>query len=331
MAADTLNAGNNRIVTYLRLSVTDRCNLRCRYCMPPEGVSFVPHEEILSFEEMARVVRLSSLHGIRKVRITGGEPLVRKGLTPFLKTLSSLEGLDEITLTTNGVLLEDYARDLKNAGIRRINISLDSLKPQRFLKITGRDYFDKVIAGIRAAQEEGLSPIKINVVVMRGINDDELLDFAALATEKPIHVRFIEFMPIGGKSGWRPEEFVSIDEMLEIIRQAWPLTPIESGKLDGPALKFRLGKGDGEIGLIGALSNHFCAKCNRLRLTAEGQLRGCLFSDQEIDLKGPLRSGAGDDLLLELMRRAVETKPENHNLLRRGPRKCARLMSSIGG
>ncbi|NCO60344.1 MAG: GTP 3',8-cyclase MoaA [Deltaproteobacteria bacterium CG_4_8_14_3_um_filter_51_11] len=331
MAADTLNAGNNRIVTYLRLSVTDRCNLRCRYCMPPEGVSFVPHEEILSFEEMARVVRLSSLHGIRKVRITGGEPLVRKGLTPFLKTLSSLEGLDEITLTTNGVLLEDYARDLKNAGIRRINISLDSLKPQRFLKITGRDYFDKVIAGIRAAQEEGLSPIKINVVVMRGINDDELLDFAALATEKPIHVRFIEFMPIGGKNGWRPEEFVSIDEMLEIIRQAWPLTPIESGKLDGPALKFRLGKGDGEIGLIGALSNHFCAKCNRLRLTAEGQLRGCLFSDQEIDLKGPLRSGAGDDLLLELMRRAVETKPENHNLLRRGPRKCARLMSSIGG
>lgn len=331
MDKDNLNATNNRRVTYLRLSVTDRCNLRCLYCMPPDGVSFVPHEEILSFEEMARVVRVSSLHGIRKVRITGGEPLVRKGLIPFLKTLSSLEGLDEITLTTNGVLLEDYARGLKDAGIRRINISLDSLKPERFLRITGRDYFDKVLAGIRAAQEEGLSPIKINVVVMRGINDDEILDFAALATEKPIHVRFIEFMPIGRKNGWRPEEFVSIDEMLEIIRQTWSLEPVESGKLDGPALRFRPGKGPGEIGLIGALSNHFCAKCNRLRLTAEGQLRGCLFSDNEIDLKGPLRSGAGDDLLLELMRRAVETKPENHNLLRRGPRKCARLMSSIGG
>ncbi len=331
MAADTLNAGNNRIVTYLRLSVTDRCNLRCRYCMPPEGIIFVPHEEILSFEEMARVVRVSALHGIRKVRITGGEPLVRKGLIPFLNTLHSLEGLDEITLTTNGVLLEDYARDLKNAGIRRINISLDSLKPERFLMITGRDYFDKVIAGIRAAQDEGLSPIKINVVVMRGINDDEILDFAALAMERSLHVRFIEFMPIGAKNGWRPDEFVSIDEMLEIIRHAWPLTPIESGKLDGPALRFRLGKGDGEIGLIGALSNHFCAKCNRLRLTAEGSLRGCLFSDEEIDLKGPLRNGADDAFLLGLMRRAVETKPVNHHLLKRGPRKCARLMSSIGG
>ncbi|RJR20743.1 MAG: GTP 3',8-cyclase MoaA [Desulfobacteraceae bacterium] len=331
MAEDALSAKNNRIVTYLRLSVTDRCNLRCRYCMPQEGVSFVPHERILTYEEMLRIVKVAVHHGIRKVRITGGEPLVRKGLVPFLKALAQAQGLDEITLTTNGVLLEEFASDLKAAGIKRINISLDSLKPERFQLITGRDYFHKVMAGIEAAQKVGFSPIKINVVVMRGVNEDEILDFARLAVESPLCVRFIEFMPVGRENGWRPEAFVSIEEMKRIIYPFRPLAALETGRLDGPALRYRPGEGAGEIGFIGALSNHFCDRCNRLRLTAEGCLRGCLFSDQEIDLKGPLRNGADDGRLLDLIRLAVSTKPDNHLVLHRGPRKCARIMSSIGG
>jgi cyclic pyranopterin phosphate synthase len=322
---------NHRKINYLRLSVTDRCNLRCIYCMPEEGVKFVPHNEILTYEEMLRVVSLSVLHGIRKVRLTGGEPLVRKGIIPFIKRLCHIDGLEEISLTTNGVLLKNFARPLRECGICRVNVSMDTLRPERFCQITRRDCFDRVWEGIEAAESAGLQPIKINVVAMRGINDDEILDFARLTFRKPYHVRFIEMMPVSVKNSWTAEKFLSIKEILSMIRLLGPITPLDSKPLDGPAQRYALKDAKGEIGLIGALSHHFCEKCNRLRLTADGHLRGCLFSEQETDIKTPLRQGKGDRHLLELITNVIFNKPENHGLDIYGPRKCVRSMNSIGG
>jgi cyclic pyranopterin phosphate synthase len=326
-------SGNNnkRVINYLRLSVTDRCNLRCMYCMPDGGVDFVPHGSILTYEEILHLVKLSVLHGIRKVRLTGGEPLVRKGFIPFLERLCSLEGLAEITLTTNGVLLKEYAEDIKKCGICRVNISLDSLKPENFFRITGRNYYEKVWEGIQEAERVGFNPIKINVVAIRGLNDDEILDFARLTFEKPYHIRFIEFMPVGERNAWSYQRFIPADEILDKIRTLGKLQSVEKNSTDGPAERYRLEGAQGELGLISALSNHFCHKCNRLRLTAEGHLRGCLFSDQEIDLKTPLREGRPDAYLMELLKMAVENKPEGHGLIKSAPRKCIRQMSSIGG
>lgn len=321
---------NHRTISYLRLSVTDRCNLRCMYCMAEEGIQFIPHADILTYEEMLRLVRLCARRGIRKVRVTGGEPLVRKGFTGFLESLCRIEGLEEVALTTNGVLLKRYAEEIRNCGICRINISLDSLRPERFFRITGRDCFEQVWEGIEEAERVGFNPIKINVVAMKGVNDDEVLDFAALAQRKPYHIRFIELMPIG-RNGWNPETFMSTDEIFEQLQSMGNLAPVPSHPYDGPARRFRMDGSRGEIGLIGALSHHFCSVCNRLRLTAEGSLRGCLFSDEETDLKTPLRRGEGDDVLLELIEWTIENKPESHGLLAQGPRKCVRQMHSIGG
>lgn len=332
MNTEKLVDNNNRIINYLRLSITDRCNLRCIYCMPEEGVDFLPHKEILSYEELLHIVSLSVRKGIRKVRLTGGEPLVRKGFIGFLKRLSKVEGLNEITLTTNGVLLKQFAEEIKDCGIHRINISLDSLKPERFFEITGRDTFDKVWAGIQEAERIGFNPIKINMVAIKGVNDDEIPDFARLTLKKPYHIRFIEHMPVGGLNNWSSEKFISIDAILTKIQTLGPLNPIlKRNNLDGPAQRFILDGGKGEIGLIGALSNHFCDICNRLRLTAEGHLRSCLFSDQEIDLKPILREKGGDNHILELLENVINEKPENHGLLKQGRRKCIRQMSSIGG
>ena len=323
---------NNRVINYLRLSVTDRCNLRCSYCMPEEGIAFLPHKEILRYEEILQIVRLSVKTGIRKVRLTGGEPLVRKGFISFLEKLCSIEELNEVTLTTNGVLLKEYASDIKECGICRVNISLDSLRPDRFYQITGRDYFEKVWEGIQEAERLGFNPIKINMVAIKGVNDDEILDFARLTLEKPYTVRFIELMPVGEQNGWSAAKFISAGDIYNIISsRVGLLRPVESGRLDGPADRYALEGGKGEIGLIGALSNHFCGKCNRLRLTAEGHLRSCLFSDQEIDIKTPLRNGKGENDILDLIRLAIENKPEDHEHISLGPRKCVRHMSSIGG
>jgi GTP 3',8-cyclase len=320
-----------RIINYLRLSITDRCNLRCVYCMPEEGIDFLPHSEILTYEEMLHLVRLSVQAGIRKVRLTGGEPLVRKGFIPFLGSLCRIEALKEITLTTNGVLLKELAAEIRSCGICRINISLDSLKAERFFKITGRDYFDRVWEGIEEAERLKFNPIKINVVVMKGTNHDEILDFARLTLEKPYHIRFIEFMPVGARNGWSSQKFVSTRQIHEQIAALGVLRPVYSNSLDGPAQRYVIEGSKGEIGLIGALTNHFCKKCNRLRMTAEGHLRGCLFSDQEIDVKTPLREGREDAYLLNLIRQAIQNKPKEHGIERRGPRKCVRQMSSIGG
>jgi GTP 3',8-cyclase len=318
-------------INYLRLSVTDRCNLRCLYCMPDEGIDFVPHDEILSYEEMLHLVRVSVLTGIRKVRLTGGEPLVRKDFVSFLERLSSIEDLKEISITTNGVLLKEYAAAIRECGICRINISLDSLKPERFFHITRRDLFHRVWEGIEEAARLNFHPIKINVVAMKGINDDEVLDFARLAMEKPFHVRFIEFMPVGEHNNWSQERFITSKEVFDRIKLLGDLDPIEHGAMDGPAERFKIRGGKGEVGFISALSNHFCDTCNRLRLTAEGRLRGCLFSDKEIDMKSPLREGKGDDYLAGLLNQAIREKPAGPGRPTSRPRKCIRQMSTIGG
>lgn len=328
----TMVDNNNRKINYLRLSITDRCNLRCVYCMPEEGINFMAHENILRYEEILRLVRLSILRGIRKVRLTGGEPLVRKGFTDFLKRLSKIDGLDEITLTTNGVLLKQYAAEIKECGVHRVNISLDSLKPEKFKRITGRDFFEQVWQGIQEAEQLGFNPIKINVVAIRGINDDEIEDFGSLTLEKPYHIRFIEHMPVGDNNNWNSEKFMPILEIYERLQNVGPLVPIQRrNQLDGPAQRYKIKDAKGEIGLIGALSNHFCAVCNRLRLTADGHLRSCLFSENEIDVMPELRGGESDEAILALIERAIREKPEKHNLKRQGHRSCTRQMSSIGG
>ncbi len=318
-------------INYLRLSVTDRCNLRCMYCMPEEGIDFVSHTEVLSYEEMLCLVRISVQTGIRKVRLTGGEPLVRRGFISFLERLSEIESLKEITLTTNGVLLKECAAQIKKCGICRINVSLDSLRPERFLRITRRDLFQTVWEGIEEAERLDFHPVKINVVAMKGINDDEVLDFARLTLERPFHVRFIEFMPIGEKNSWSSERFISSEEILRRVRTLGDLEPVQHDSMDGPAVRYRLRGARGEVGFISAVSNHFCHTCNRLRLTADGRLRGCLFSDREIDVKTPLRQGKGETHIAELMRRAVDEKPKGPGRATSGLRKCIRQMSSIGG
>lgn len=320
-----------RTINYLRLAVTDRCNLRCIYCMPEEGVQFLSHSEILSYEEMLRVVSLCVRKGIRKVRLTGGEPLVRKGIIPFIERLGEIDGLEEITLTTNGVLLKEFARPLRECGICRVNVSMDTLRPERFSRITRRDFFERIWEGIAEAESAGLSPIKINVVAMKGLNDDEILDFARLTYGKPYHVRFIEMMPVGERNSWTTKRFISIDEILGMIQRLGPVRAVPSQALDGPAQRYALEGAKGEIGLIGALSHHFCSTCNRLRLTPDGCLRGCLFSDRETDIKTVLREGGGDGRLLELITETIIHKPEHHGLDLYNPRKCVRPMNRIGG
>jgi len=323
---------NNRKINYLRLSITDRCNLRCMYCMPEEGMDFLTHENVLRYEEILRIVGLSVQRGIRKVRLTGGDPLVRKGFTDFLKKMSQIEGLEEITLTTNGVLLKKYAAEIKDCGVHRINISLDSLKPEKFKKITGKDLFGQVWDGIQEVEKLGFAPIKINVVAIRGINDDEIEDFGRLTLEKPYHIRFIEHMPIGDNNNWNAEKFLPILEIYNRLSNVGPLVPVKRrNNLDGPAQRYKIENARGEIGLIGALSNHFCTVCNRLRLTADGHIRSCLFSENEIDVMPELRGGKSDEAILALIEKAINEKPERHNLKKQGQRSCVRQMSSIGG
>lgn len=300
--------------------------------MPEEGVTHIPHAEVLTYEEILRIVRVAVQGGIRKVRLTGGEPLVRKGVTGFVRRLSEIDDLEQIAITTNGVLLADYAEELRAYGVKRVNVSLDSLKPEKYARITRSDCFHRVWEGLEAAERVGFSPIKINVVAMRGVNDDEILDFARLSLEKPYHVRFIEFMPIGASNIWSDSRFVSSAEIREKIREMGPLRPLETRRLDGPAERFVLEGSKGEIGFIGAISHHFCSKCNRLRLTAEGAFRGCLFSDNEIDVKAILRLGkASDDQIMELIRKAIASKPESHGDLSEAENGCTRPMSTIGG
>jgi cyclic pyranopterin phosphate synthase len=294
-------------INYLRVSITDRCNLRCFYCTPWGGWEKLPAPEILRYEEMRRLAAVAASVGIRKVRVTGGEPLVRRGAVDFIRSLHDVPGLEEICLTTNGVLLPEMAKDLYATGLRHLNLSLDTLRRERYRELTGHDHFLNVLAGIEAALALGFSPVKINCVVLKGINDDELVDFALLTRDHPLQVRFIEFMPTVAPERWR-QHFLPMAEVRRRLAVLGELVPVALRATAGPARTFQLPGFRGELGFISSVSDHHCPTCNRLRLTAAGLLRPCLFANVELDLKGPLRTGADDAALARLFQEATRLK-----------------------
>ena len=319
-----------RPINYLRISVTDRCNLRCIYCLPPGGVRLISHREILTYEEIYTIAQAAAELGINKIRLTGGEPLVRSGLPELIQMLAQIDGIDDISLTTNGTLLSRYAAELKQAGLRRVNVSLDTLKQDKFEFITRRgNNLGQVLKGIEVARSVGLNPVKLNTVVMSGINDDELLDFAAKTIAEEWHVRFIELMPFAGEGSTAPR-FVSASEMRQRLELLGELEPCLPAIGNGPAKYFRFPQAKGSIGFITPISEHFCFHCNRLRLTADGKLRPCLLADDEIDLKQPLRSGISWAGLKQLIEEAVANKPLRHRLAE-GHVPEQRPFSQVGG
>ncbi len=323
----------NRTITYMRISITDRCNLRCTYCMPEEGINWKPKEEILRYEEILRIVSVAAKRGLKKVRVTGGEPLVRRGVVEFVKALHQIPGIEDVALTTNGVFLKETANDLYRAGLRRINISLDSLHPQTFAQMVRRDIFDRVWEGIEQCEKVGFDPIKINCVLQAGVNDHEVIDFARLTERKPYHVRFIEYMPCANWETWvktyQPFE-VTRDKIEAIIGKLEPVGQPNDGNA-GPAENFRLPGALGVIGFIHAISHDFCGTCNRIRLTADGQIRPCLYSDTAVDFKTPLRSGCTDEAISTLLDRVMQVKPKYHELDVIPQAKKLVTMVNIGG
>jgi cyclic pyranopterin phosphate synthase len=320
-----------RRINYLRISITDRCNLRCRYCMPDEGIPLISHDQVLTYEEILRVARLFGQLGIDKIRLTGGEPLVRKEALDLIRGISEIREIADLSLTTNGVLLGEYATDLAMAGIRRINISLDTLNREKFAYITRRDRFSEVRTGIEKALDVGLSPVKLNVVAIKGFNDDEILQFAQLTLDNPLIVRFIEFMPTAGVDFWNRDHVLTVDTIRNQIGKLGPLVPVNGNENDGPAARFRLEGAAGELGFISPISSCFCENCNRLRLTPDGSLRACLFSDNEIDLRLHLRNHCTDEKLEHLLMTALQNKPQRHTIETSLFRKCQRNMAAIGG
>jgi cyclic pyranopterin phosphate synthase len=319
-----------RVHNDLRISVTDRCNLRCVYCMPEDGLSFLPRHELLTFDEITRVARVAKSLGVSALRITGGEPLVRKGLPSLVARLSAL-GFEDLAMTTNGTELARVAGELASAGLRRVNVSCDSLRPERFAAIRRRGNLDVVLDAMRVAERAGLTPLKVNVVLLRGHNDDEILDFASFARATGRIVRFIEFMPLDAQGQWDRDQLVPGREVLERISDVWPIEPLSGSAGTAPAERFRFADGKGEIGLISSVSEPFCGTCNRLRVTADGALRNCLFSDDERTVRDLLRNGGSDADLSLLFRQAVWAKFPGHGINEPGFLSPARSMSMIGG
>lgn len=303
----------SRVIDYLRLSITDRCNLRCVYCMPAEGIVPFSHSDILSYEEIIRIVEIAASLGVRKVRLTGGEPLTRRDVTFLVSELKKIKGIEDLSMTTNGMLLEEYAERLSRAGLDRVNISIDTFKPERFRQITRTGDLNLVLRGLRAAEDAGLKPVKINMVPVRGINDDEIIDFARLTMTSGCHVRFIECMPSGALDFWDQGMYISTDELKTLIETLGPLTPVRLRK-HGPSKYYRIKGAEGVIGFISALTHHFCEDCNRLRLTADGKLRPCLFSETEIDLRAAIRNDAPDSEIERLLRLSIQVKPKGHTI-----------------
>ncbi|HEY8483139.1 MAG TPA: GTP 3',8-cyclase MoaA [Longimicrobiales bacterium] len=320
-----------RRIEYLRISVTDKCNLRCVYCMPREGLAWLKREDLLRYEEIAEIVRVMARMGLRRLRITGGEPTVRRDLPALVRMLAAIPGIEDIALSTNAVLLAPLAEELRAAGVNRVNISLDSLRPDRVDAIARRPgSYPKIMDGLAAAERVGFTPIKINVVVMRGRNDDELEDFARITLERPWHVRLIEVMPVGANLEVSAREFVSAFEMLERIRRIGELVPIVGPEGNGPATYFQYPGAPGTVGVITPMSHNYCERCNRMRLTADGQLRPCLFGDLQTNLRDPLRRGED---LEPLIRHTLQIKPERHYLIQGSSAGSGGLLalSQVGG
>ncbi len=320
-----------RVADNLRISVTDRCNFRCRYCMPEEGMQWLKKDLLLSFEEIGRLAGIFAGLGVSKIRLTGGEPLMRKDLWDLVAMIRRIGGIRDIALTTNGYFLRDQARLLKDAGLDRINVSLDSLNPATFSAMVRREYFDGTWEGIEAAIRCGLAPLKVNVVLIRGVNDGEIEDFARLARSRPIIVRFIEFMPIGRDDGWSIDRVVPTGEVIARIGAVSPVVPVPVKTPGAPADAYRFADGRGEIGVISSVTQPFCADCNRVRLTSDGKFRTCLFSLKETDLRSLLRGGASDREIAGTIVAAVAGKEEGHLINRPGFVRPERTMSSIGG
>jgi cyclic pyranopterin phosphate synthase len=326
--------GYRRVVRDLRISVTDRCNFRCVYCMPAEGLDWVPRDEILRFEEIERLARLFVEHlGVEGLRLTGGEPTVRSHLPELVRRLAALRRPDgtppDLSLTTNGATLRLLAPQLREAGLQRLNISCDSLRRDRFAAMTRRDRLEAVLDGIAAAVEAGFEPVKLNIVVIRGVNDDELVDFAAFGRSLGVQPRFIEFMPLDADGTWSMDKVVPASEIVSTIDTAFPLEPVEHGP--EPAARWRYRDGGGEIGVIPSVTSPFCSTCDRVRITAEGQFRTCLFATTETDLRSPLRSGCSDAELTDLIATAVGAKWAGHRIGRVDFVRPKRSMSQIGG
>ncbi len=331
MLREPLVDGHGRAIADLRVSVTDRCNFRCQYCMPAEGLPWLDRAEVLSFEEIERIVALLASMGVADVRLTGGEPLVRRDLPVLVDMLARVEGLRDLSLTTNGYLLQRDAAALAAAGLRRVNVSIDSLQRDRFFDMTRRDSLPQVLRGLEAvAREPRLRPVKVNAVAIRGFTEEEALPFAEFARTRDFQVRFIEFMPLDGDGAWAPDRVLTGAELRDIIHAVHPLQELPR-EPSATARVFRFADGQGEIGFVNPVSEPFCADCNRIRLTAEGKLRTCLFSLHETDLREPLRTGAGDDELEAIVRAAVWRKELKHHVGEPGFRQPARTMSAIGG
>lgn len=322
----------SRKITYMRVSITDRCNLRCTYCQPLNGVRWIEHGDILRFEEILRIVRVAAKKGLTKIRVTGGEPLVRKGTVGFIKELRGIGGILDIAMTTNGVFLKEYAEDLYEAGLRRLNISFDSLIPEKFQRMTRGNVYWRVWNGIEEAERIGFSPIKLNVVLQRGVNDDEVIEFVKMTLTRSVHIRFIEYMPVSELEEWR-ERYMPVEEIKERIERELGGFH-EVGSLNGnhgPAELYRLEGGVGYIGFIHAISKHFCNECNRIRLTADGKIRPCLFSELEVDFRDALRRGCSDEEIGELLEQVLEIKPEGHKLNKYMKSRMLDSMVNIGG
>lgn len=322
---------HGREINYLRISITDRCNLRCQYCMPLEGTGSINHSEILSLEEIARLAKISASLGIRKVRFTGGEPLVRRNFVQLMRYISEIPEIDDIAITTNGMLFSEQGWELKQAGLKRVNFSLDSLQSDRYRYITRYGDLKKVQKAVFDALEMELNPVKLNMVVIKDFNDDEVLEFANLAYYYPLHVRFIEFMPIGDIGFWGKEKVLSESIIKERIEMEYELLPGSQRDVNGPARQYKINGGLGSVGFIGPLTNHFCHQCNRIRLTADGKLRACLYHRTEIDLKKPMRDGASDEELAVFLQQGISMKPARHHMNEGWGEENRRKMFQIGG
>ncbi len=331
MSLEPLRDAHGRLISDLRVSVTDRCNFRCQYCMPADGLPWLERDAVLRFEEIERIVRVFASMGVTDLRLTGGEPLVRRDLPELVRLLARVEGVRDLSLTTNGVLLDRLAGPLVAAGLRRVNVSLDTISHVRFAEITRRDALDAVLRGLEEAERHPeLRPIKVNCVAIKGFTETEVPALAELARRKPYVVRFIEFMPLDADERWEGDQVLTGAEIRAIVEERWPLEELPA-KPSSTARRFRFADGAGELGFVSPVSEPFCSTCDRIRLTAEGHLRTCLFSRREWDLKAPLREGASDDELAALVREAVRHKELKHRINERGFVRASRSMSQIGG